>query len=273
MSNKVVLVTGASAGMGKETAKFLGQKGYIVYGVARRIEKMEDLGALGIHTLEMDVTNDQSMVQVVNHIISKDKQIDILINAAGFGSHGALEDVPIEDARYQLEVNVIGLARLTQLILPYMRKNNSGKIINISSVAGKVGGPYSGWYHASKFALEGLSDSLRMEVRQFGIDVIVIQPGSIKSEWGSIAMENLRKTSGNKTSAYKNGALKFANSVEKAEKKASKPEVIVDLIYKAIVSKNPKTRYAGGYMAKAGLFMRKLLPDSLFDKLILSQFS
>lgn len=274
MSNKkVILITGASAGMGKETAKLLAQKGYIVYGVARRTEKMKDLVKSGIHTLAMDITNDQSMVQVVEKIIATEKRIDVLINSAGFGSHGAIEDVPIEDARYQLEVNVFGLARLTQLVLPYMRKNRFGKIINISSIAGKVAGPYGGWYHASKFALEGLSDSLRNEVKQFGIDVIVIEPGAIKSEWSNIAADNLRKTSGNEKSAYKKGALAFAKVIEKSETKASDPKVIVDLIYKAIEAKNPKARYAGGHMAKAGLFMRKILSDKLLDRAIKSQFS
>jgi len=270
---RVALITGASAGMGKETAKRLAQNGYTVYGVARRTEKMKELKTFGIHTLEMDITNDQSIVNVVEKIIATEQRIDVLVNAAGFGSHGALEDAPISDAKYQLEVNVFGLARLTQLVLPYMRKNNFGKIINISSVAGKVAGPYSSWYHASKFALEGLSDSLRQEVKQFGIDVVVIQPGSIKSEWADIAIGNLRKTSGKETSAYKKGALNFANSIEKTESKGSDPKVIVDLIYKAIEAKNPKARYAGGHMAKIGLFMRKILSDRMFDKMIASQFS
>lgn len=272
-TKKVALVTGASAGMGKETAKLLAQKGYIVYGVARRTEKMEELEKSGIHTLEMDITNDESMVQAVEKIIATEQRIDVLVNAAGFGSHGAMEDVPMADARYQMEVNVFGLARLTQLVLPYMRKNHFGKIVNISSVGGKFAGPYGGWYHASKFALEGLSDSLRNEVKQFGIDVIVIEPGAIKTEWGNIAMDNLRKVSGNTNSAYQTGALAFAKSVEKLESKNSDPQVIVNLIVKAIEAKNPKTRYAGGFMAKPALFMRKILSDRLLDHLIKRQFS
>lgn len=272
MSRKIALITGASAGMGKETAKLLAQKGYIVYGVARRIEKMKDLEAVGVHTLEMDITNDPSMVEVVEKIISAEKRIDVLINSAGFGSHGAIEDVPMSDAKYQMEVNLFGLARLTQLVLPYMRENKSGKIVNISSNGGKFAGPYGGWYHASKFALEGLSDSLRMEVKQFGIDVIVIEPGAIKSEFGNVAFDNLRKTSANKKSAYQKGAMAFLNAAGKLEHKYSEPKLIADLIYKAIESKNPKTRYAGGYMAKSSLFMRKILTDKMLDKIVLSQF-
>ena len=269
---KVVLVTGASAGMGKETAKCLAHKGYTVYGAARRMEKMKDMETLGIHTLEMDVTNDESMIKGIEKIIQAEKKIDILINSAGFGSHGAIEDVPMEDARYQLEVNVIGVARLIQLVLPYMRKNHFGKIVNISSIGGKFSGPFGGWYHASKFALEGLSDSLRMEVKQFGIDVIVIEPGSVKSEWKDIAFGNLQKTSANTASPYYDGATAFFNATKKmAEEKSSDPMVIVDLIYKAIEAKKPKTRYAGGFMAKPALFMRKILSDKLLDKVILSQ--
>lgn len=273
MSNKkTALVTGASAGMGKETAKTLAQKGYIVYGAARRTEKMKELEAFGVRTLEMDVTNDQSMVEVVKKIIATEKRIDVLINSAGFGSHGAIEDVPISDARYQFEVNLFGLVRLTQLVLPFMRKNAFGKIVNISSNGGKFAGPYGGWYHASKFALEGLSDSLRMEVKQFGIDVIVIEPGAIKSEFGHVAFDRLRKTSAHEKSAYQKGATAFLNSANKLESKFSEPKVIADLIYKAIEAKNPKTRYAGGFMAKPSLFMRKILSDKMLDKVVLSQF-
>src|SRR6202000_1010235 len=127
--------------------------------------------------------------------------IDILINNAGFGSYGTVEDVPMKDARYQMEVNLFGLARLTQLILPYMRAQHSGKIVNVTSIGGKLATPLGGWYHASKFAVEGLSDSLRLELKQFGIDVIVIEPGGIKTEWADIAGENMKKASG--SSAYK----------------------------------------------------------------------
>lgn len=273
MSNKkIVLVTGASAGMGKETAKYLAQKGYTVYGAARRTEKMKDLEISGIRTIKMDITNDESMIKGIEEIIQTEKRIDVLINSAGFGSHGAIEDVPMKDAKYQLEVNVFGAARLIQLVLPYMRNNNFGKIVNISSIGGKFSGPLGGWYHASKFALEGLSDSLRNEVKSFGIDVIVIEPGAIKSEWSNIAHSNLLKVSGNTESAYKDGATAFLEVIKRSEDKASDPIIIAKLIYKAIQTKNPKTRYVGGYMAKPAIFMRKILPDKLFDKIILSQF-
>ena len=177
--------------MGKEMARHLFQDGNIVYGAARRVEKMDDIKQLGVKILAMDVTDEASMLAGIETIIKAEGRIDVLINNAGFGSYGAIEDVPISDARYQLEVNVFGAARLTQLVLPHMRQQRSGKIINISSIGGKFAAALGGWYHASKFALEALSDSLRNEVKQFGIDVVVIEPGGIKSEWSNIAIEKI----------------------------------------------------------------------------------
>ncbi|MES2565747.1 MAG: oxidoreductase [Bacteroidota bacterium] len=270
MKNKVVLITGASSGIGKETAKLLIKNGCIVYGAARRIDKMSDLQTLGIKLLEMDVTNEDSMVKGIQHILNAEKRIDVLVNNAGYGSYGALEDVPISEARYQFEVNIFGLARLTQLVLPKMRDQRLGKIINISSMGGKFGEPHGAWYHATKFAVEGLSDSLRMELKQFNIDVVIIEPGAIKSEWGGIAKENLLKVSGN--TAYKSLAEKHANLIDETYKRVgSEPIVIAKTIVRAIHSVNPKTRYAVGGGAGLLLFVRRILSDKLFDKLFLSQ--
>jgi short-subunit dehydrogenase len=269
--SKVILVTGASAGIGKETARLLAQKGNIVYGAARRIEKMQDLKEAGVKLLAMDVTDEAAMVNGINEILKKEKRIDVLVNNAGYGSYGALEDVPLSEARYQFEVNVFGLARLTQLVLPSMRKQHSGKIINVSSIGGKLGEPHGSWYHATKYAVEGLSDSLRMELKQFGIDVVVIEPGAIITEWGSIAREHLLKTSGN--TAYKDLAQKHAALLARADSAGSKPVVVARTIVKAIESRHPKTRYATGGGAKPLLFMAKILPDRAFDKLMLSIYN
>jgi short-subunit dehydrogenase len=267
---KVVLITGASSGIGKETAKLLADKGFIVYGAARRTEKMEDLKSAGIRLLAMDVTKDESMVQGIQEIISAENRIDILVNNAGYGSFGALEDVPLSEARYQFEVNVFGLARLTQLALPYMRKQHAGKIINISSIAGKIGEPHGTWYHATKFAVEGLSDSLRMELKQFGIDVVIIEPGPIITEWNTIARDNMMKVSGN--TAYKDLVHKHVKMFEKADgKMGSPPMVIAKMIAKAVLANKPKTRYAAGGGAKLILFARKMVSDRMFDKIMLSQ--
>ena len=150
---KVVLITGASSGIGKQTALLLIQQGLIVYGAARRVEKMQDLKEAGVRLLHMDVTDDASMTKGVQEIIDAEKRIDVLVNNAGYGSYGALEDVPISEAKYQFDVNVFGLARLTQLVLPHMRSQKSGRIINISSIGGKIGEPHGVWYHAAKFAV------------------------------------------------------------------------------------------------------------------------
>lgn len=192
----VVLVTGASTGIGKATAVLLAQEGYIVYGAARRMEKLLELQPLGVRPVKLDLTQDSSIVACVTYILEQAGRINVLVNNAGFGSYGALEDVSMADARYQLEVNVLGAMRLTQLILPTMRTTRAGKIVNVSSVGGKSAFPLGGWYHASKFALEALSDSLRNEVRPFGIDVIVIEPGATKSEWREIALKSLLTVSG-----------------------------------------------------------------------------
>src|SRR5258708_19280106 len=196
--SKVVLITGASAGMGKETAKLLLQSRYIVYGAARRLDKMTDIQSLGAKVLAMDVTDEASMVNGIDTILTAEGKIDVLINNAGFGSFGAVEDVTLADARYQLEVNVLGAARLAQLVIPSMRSQRFGKIINISSIGGKFCPPLGGGCHSRQFALEALSDALRNEVRPFGVDMIVIEPGGVKSEWTDIACDNLIKTSGQK---------------------------------------------------------------------------
>ncbi|MDH7446423.1 oxidoreductase [Aquimarina sp. 2201CG14-23] len=267
---KVVLITGASSGIGKESAKLLLKKGYVVYGSARRTEKMKDIEELGVKLLAMDVTKDDSMTEGIQTIINQEGHIDILVNNAGYGSYGSLEDVPMDEAKYQFEVNVFGLARLTQLVLPYMRTQNSGKIINISSIGGKIGEPHGSWYHATKFAVEGLSDSIRMELKQFGIDVVVIQPGAIKTEWNKIARENLAKVSGN--TAYSTLAQKHVKLLEKADDKyGSEPIVIAKTIAKAIEAKKPKTRYVSGGGGKLILRIRKMVSDRMFDAIMLNQ--
>jgi short-subunit dehydrogenase len=264
---KVALVTGASSGIGKETAKLLVANGFIVYGASRRSEKMIELKQAGIKLLSMDLSDDASIVEGVNRILEQEKRIDILVNNAGYGSYGALEDVPIDEARYQFEVNIFGLARLTQLLLPAMRVQQSGKIINVSSIGGSFGEPHGAWYHATKFALEGLSDSLRMELKQFGIKVVIIKPGAILTEWNSIARDKLMKISGN--TAYKGLAQKHVEMLTRADKNGSSPKVVAETIVAAATSKRPKTRYATGSGAKISLFLKRLLPDRMFDRLML----
>lgn len=267
---KVVLITGASAGMGKETVKLLLESGYIVYGAARRIEMMEDIRKQGAKILKMDMADEVSLEAGVDQIIKDEGRIDVLVNNAGFGSYGSVEDVPLSDAKYQLEINLFGLARLTQLVLPHMRGQRSGKIVNVTSIGGRIATPLGGWYHASKYAVEGLSDSLRLEVKQFGIDVILIEPGGIKTEWGGIATESMQKISG--TTAYRQQVESAMKITKKANENNAEPIIIARLIKKAITVNKPKARYAAGYMAGMMLLMKKWLSDRMFDHIILSQF-
>ncbi len=262
---KIVLVTGASSGIGKATAKLLVNSGYTVYGAARRIDRMEDIRTMGCYIHYLDVTDDNSMVSVVNDIVSKEGRIDILVNNAGFGFYGTVEDVPIYDAKMQMEVNLFGLSRMCQLVLPYMRQQKSGTIVNISSIAGKMSTPLGGWYHASKYAVEGLSDALRNEVKEFGIDVILIEPGIINTPWWIIARKNMESISGK--SAYRK-LLDNSGKILDISGGSSQPEVIAETIHKAVEQKNPKARYSKGYHSGVILFAKKWLPDSLYDKVI-----
>lgn len=270
MDNKVALVTGASSGIGESAAILLHQAGFKVYGAARRVDKMKSLEAKGISTIALDITNEESIVNCATTIIEKEGSIDVLINNAGYGSYGAIEDVPIEEARRQFDVNIFGLARLTQLVLTEMRKNKFGKIVNISSMGGKIFTPFGGWYHATKHALEGWSDCLRIEVKPFGVDVVVVEPGGIKTPWGHIAADNLKKTSGN--GAYAESANKTAAGTAKmyASNSLTQPEAIGKVILKAVTSKKPKRRYVKGFGAKPAIFIRKWFGDGVYEKMVKS---
>jgi NAD(P)-dependent dehydrogenase (short-subunit alcohol dehydrogenase family) len=267
-SGKTALVTGASSGIGEATALQLAELGYTVYAGARRVDRMSDLAARGIRTESVDVTEDGSMVALVETIIADTGRIDALINNAGYGMYGALEDAPIEEARRQFEVNVFGLARLTQLVLPHMRAQRDGYIVNISSMGGKIWEPLGSWYHASKFAVEGLSDSLRVEVAEFGIKVVIIEPGTIRSEWADIAAAQLEATSAN--TPYARQAKLVAAGLRAAERLfiAAGPEVVAEVIGKAVQDPRPRTRYTAGGGARAFLLAERILPDRGFDRII-----
>ena len=263
----VALITGASSGMGKDFALRLLAEGYEVYGAARRTDLMATIQSAGGVALAMDVTSDASLVAAVDQIIREQGRIDVLINSAGYGQMGAVEDVTMEDARRQMDVNLFGLARLTQLILPHMRAQRSGKIINISSIGGRFATPLAGWYHASKFALEGYSDALRMEVAPFGIDVVVVQPGGTDSEWIPIAIEQLQRVSAH--GAYRSLVDGIVESPTWKRKMPS-PAIVTDLVVKALKTRRPRTRYVAGFMAKIAVRLRHLLSDRLFDRLMMA---
>jgi NAD(P)-dependent dehydrogenase (short-subunit alcohol dehydrogenase family) len=264
-AGKVALVTGASSGIGEATALELAKAGYTVYAAARRVQRMNHLTEPGIRPISMDVTDDSSMQAAVEKIIADTGRIDVLVNNAGYGSYGALEDVPMEEASYQFEVNVFGAARLTQLVLPHMRENRSGKIVNITSMGGKIYTPLGAWYHATKFALEAISDCLRLELKPFGIDVIVIEPGGIRTEWSGIAADKVRAVSSDGPYAPQGNAVANSLSSESGRRLSSPPEVIARTITKAVKARKPQTRYAVGFGAKPMIFLHDVLPDRTFD--------
>jgi NAD(P)-dependent dehydrogenase (short-subunit alcohol dehydrogenase family) len=267
MSNlkKVALVTGASAGIGKSIVRQLLKDGWIVYGAARRVDKMSDIQSEGAQVISLDVTDDASMETAVQHLLTKEGRLDALVNNAGYGSYGAIEDVPISEAKRQFEVNVFGVIKLTQLVLPTMRSAKSGTIVNISSMGGRIWMPIGGWYHATKHAIEVLSDALRMETKPFGIKVVVIQPGAIESEWSGIAAQTLQETSqGSEYSSQVQAMAKILNHYDNA----AKPEVVAKAVSQAVNSHNPKRRYATPNDAKLLIFLRWLLPDWAWELLI-----
>lgn len=271
MKQQVILVTGASSGMGKDFALSLVKRGHIVYGAARRVERMQDLAEAGGKILAMDVCDAQQSEAAVQSIIKAEGRIDVLINNAGYAVYGAVENVPLDDARRQFEVNLFGLANLCQLVLPYMRQAGAGRIINISSMGGKMYTPLGAWYHASKHALEGWSDCLRLELKPFGIDVVLIEPGIILTEFGDVMLRPMKEQA--KGTAYEDFTNKLIKGTEARYNKGqgSPVSVITALIHRAVESKRPKTRYVAGSMAKPILFLRRLLSDRTFDKLIMSQ--
>ena len=264
----VALITGASSGMGKDLALRLLESGYAVYGVARRVERMKDIEDAGGVAMSMDLTHDDSMVAVVDRVIREQGRIDLLVNSAGYGQMGALEDVPVDMARRQMEVNLYGVGRMVQLCLPRMRAQKAGRIINISSVGGKCAFPLGGWYHASKFALEGYSDSLRMEVKPFGIDVVVIEPGGTDSEWISTAEAELKQYS--YQGAYSGLATNMVNSPT-WHRQMPPVSVVTNTIMKAVKARRPKPRYQATRGAGTIVFLRRVLSDRMYDRLIMRQ--
>lgn len=268
MNNKIILLTGASSGIGFDAAKVLAQQGHKIYAAARRVELMEQLKEYGIVPMYMDVTEDESMQKGVEQIIAAEGRIDVLINNAGFGYFGAIENVSMDEARRQIEVNVFGLARLCQLVIPHMRQQKSGLIVNTSSIAGKIVLPFGGWYHVSKFSVEALSDALRMELKPFGIKVSMIEPGGIGTDWGVIAARHLKESSVG--TPYEKAALNESAlmNVAYSGKYLSSPRVITRAISKAVNSRRPRARYRTGRFSHSGVFFHWLLPAKWWDALM-----
>mgnify|MGYP001446822629 FL=1 len=266
---KVVLITGTALGIGKSTAEYLIDKGHIVYGGDILIEENLYLNDIGGTALEMDVTNQNHIDNAVKKIISEEGRIDVLVNNAGLGVYGAIEDVSMEDIYYQYDVNLFGLARVTKAVLPYMREKKSGTIINISSVLGETYGPLAGWYLSTKHALEGWSDALRVELKKFDIDVVIVQPGAINTNFSNVTKTYIDKYRENSPYQHLYGEP-ITDTGNEILSNQSDPIVIAKVINKAIDARNPKTRYAAGAYSRIGIFLRKIMTDKMFDRFILS---
>ena len=263
---KVILITGTAHGIGKSTAEYLIDKGHIIYGGDILIEENLYLNDIGGVALKMDVTKQEDVDNAINRVIAEQGRIDVLVNNAGIAVGSAIEDVSMEDAMYQFEVNLFGIGRTVKATLPHMRSQGSGTIINISSVLGKAYNPLYGWYVSSKHALEGWSDVLRLEVEQFGIDVVIIEPGMIKTNIGNYSARYFEKYS--KNSEYENFYGSPDDKEENTFDSYSDPIVIAKVIDKAISAKNPKTRFSAGAYSWILLTMRGILPDKWFDNII-----
>ncbi len=260
---KVILITGASSGFGKLAVKELLNQGNTVYAGARRLEKMSDLEKLGAKTYKMDITIAEDIKAVVDAIIKNEGRIDVLVNNAGYGGYGMVEAVSLEEAKRQFETNVFGLARMTKAVLPHMRSKKSGTIINMSSVVGRVSSPMIGWYGASKHAVEALSGALRAEVKNFGIKVVLIEPGAMNTEFLDLAVNQIKTVV--HPPEYQANVDNFIIGFKRTYANAPGPEKVAGAIVKAINSTKPKARYAVGKDSKMALFMNSILPAKGMD--------
>lgn len=266
-SNQVALVTGATSGIGAATAHALQAQGWTVYGAGRRVDRLADLRREGIATLEMDLTDDATLVDAVDRVIAEIGRIDLLVNNAGYGALGSLEETPLAEGRRQFDVNVFGAARLIQLVVPHMRRAGHGRIVNVTSGGGKAHTPLGSWYHGTKFALEAISDCLRLELAPFGIEVVVVEPGPTDTEWGGIAARLLRETSG--SGPYAAQAIPVADGYDRtgAAARRTPSATVARAITKAATVSRPRTRYAIG-AARTVIAARRWLGDRAYDRLI-----
>lgn len=267
MTRNAVLITGASSGIGAASVRRMAAQGWTVYAAARRLDRLALLERANVRPLPLDLADDASIIAAVDKLAG-DGGVSAIVNNAGYGSYGAVEDVPLAEARRQFEVNLFGAARLIQLALPQLRQAERPRIVNISSVGGRIHEPFGAWYHATKFALEGFSDCLRLELKPFGIDVSVVQPGGIRTEWGGIARDSLLAQSG--SGVYARWARRHAGMLDNTQAAGwtSDPHVIARAIERALTASRPRTRYATGAGARPLLFLRSLLSDRMFDALM-----
>ncbi len=271
--SKAVLITGCSTGIGRATAERLARHGHLVYATARRPESISDLEAAGCRILPLDVLSEDSMRAAVAAVEEAEGAVGVLVNNAGYSQSGAVETVPMDDVRRQFETNVFGLLRMCQLVLPGMRRQGYGRIVNLSSMGGKLTFPGGGVYHATKHAVEALSDAMRFEVAGFGVDVSIIEPGLIKTSFAETAVGSVSHDDGPyadfNTAVSANTASAYEGALGKL---GAGPEAVAKAIEKAITAGRPRTRYPVTVSARLLLTQRALMPDRLWDRVVGTSF-
>jgi NADP-dependent 3-hydroxy acid dehydrogenase YdfG len=277
--SRTILVTGCSSGIGAATVRRLASAGHTVYATARRVESLSALAAENVTPMALDVTDDDSMVAAVKQITAERGGIDVLINNAGFGLAGTIEEMPLATVRDQFEVNVFGLLRLTQLVLPGMRERRSGLVVNVSSILGRFAVPGSGHYDATKHAVEALSDALRLEVARFGVRVVLVQPGPVRTAFATTAVATMPK--GETPSGYGDfdarvtawyASVYGGAKPNLAGRFAVESDDVAKTIAKAVAAGRPGARYPVGLLAHGLFMLRRMLPDRLFDGFVRNQF-
>jgi NAD(P)-dependent dehydrogenase (short-subunit alcohol dehydrogenase family) len=273
--SKAVLITGCSSGIGWATARRLSEVGWRVYATARNVEKIAPLGESGCKLLPLDVTNEDSMISAVEEVEREEGAVGALVNNAGYSQSGAVEAVPMEKVRAQFETNVFGLVRMCQLVLPGMRRQGYGRIINLSSMGGKLTFPGGGYYHASKHAVEAISDALRFEVEGFGIKVSVIEPGLIRTGFVDAAVGSM---DGQKEGPYAGFDEAVARVTTEGYERgpisrlAGEPEAVAEALERALSARNPRSRYTVTASARLFLGLRRLLPDGTWDAVLKTSY-
>ncbi len=277
-ASKAVLVTGCSTGIGRATATRLVDSGHTVYATARRVETLADLEARGCRTLALDVTDESSMRAAVDRVVAEEGAVGVLVNNAGYSQSGALESIDLEDVRRQFETNVFGLLRMCQLALPGMRAQRWGKIVNISSMGANFVFPGGGIYHATKYAVDAMSDALRFEVKGFGVDVVIVQPGLIRTEFGETAAAVTPTPDPNGDDAYGEFNATVAKTTKEVyedgplAKLGGGPDTVAKVVEKAITASRPRIRYRVTPSAHLMLHQRRLMTDRMWDAVLRTQF-
>ena len=261
----VVLITGCSTGIGRATALLLAKKGWRVFASARRLETVNDLASDHITSLRLDVTDESSMASAVQDVLAQAGRIDALINNAGYAQAGPMEELSMNEVRRQFETNTFGALRMAQLVLPTMRAQGTGRIVNVSTMGGRLVIPFIGSYNASKFALEAMSDALRMETRPFGVRVILVEPGGVHTNFNAAANQNAQQHTTNTNSPYYRFLVPFTRFIGQIEGMSSSPEAVAKIILRALTTRNPRARYVATPDARVMLAVMLRMSDGMRD--------